>query len=61
MLPAELRFLGAIRQLREIHWAMHPARLPQPKESESSDEAARAELLTALSAEEDDEEGEEPL
>jgi integrase/recombinase XerD len=51
----------AVRQLQEIHRATHPARLPQPKEPAPADEAARAELLSALAAEEEDEEGEEPL
>jgi integrase/recombinase XerD len=51
----------AVRQLQEIHRATHPARLPQPKEPAPADEAARAELLSALAAEDEDEEGEEPL
>ncbi len=51
----------SIRQLKQIHSATHPAQLPKPKEPAPADEAARAELLSALAAEEDDEEGEEPL
>jgi hypothetical protein len=51
----------AIRQLQEIHRATHPARLPKQKEPAPADEAARAELLSALAAEDEDEEGEETL
>jgi len=51
----------AIRQLQEIHRATHPARLPQTKEPAPADKAARAELLSALAVDEEDEEREEPL
>jgi hypothetical protein len=46
-------------QLKQIHSATHPAHFPKPKTDVSVDHAAKAELLSALAAE--DEEDEEPL
>lgn len=48
----------SICQLKQIHAATHPARFPNPKPAAPTDEAAKAELLSALEAEE---EGEESL
>lgn len=49
----------SIRQLKQIHSATHPAHFPKPKPDAPADDAAKAELLSALVAE--DEEDEEPL
>jgi integrase/recombinase XerD len=49
----------SIRQLKQIHSATHPARFPKPKTDTPADTAAKAELLSALAAE--DEDDQEPL
>jgi integrase/recombinase XerD len=45
----------SIRQLKQIHSATHPAHFPKPQTVSPTDEAARAELLSALAAEDDEE------
>ena len=49
----------SIRQLKQIHSATHPAHFPKPKADAPADNNAKAELLSALAAE--DEEDQEPL
>jgi integrase/recombinase XerD len=49
----------SIRQLKRLHSATHSAHFPTPKTDTPADTAAKAELLSALAVE--DEEDEEPL
>jgi integrase/recombinase XerD len=47
----------SIRHLKQIHAATHPAQLPKKDGDAKPDEAAREELLNALAAEAEDEDG----
>jgi len=49
----------SIRQLKQIHSATHPAHFPKPQAASPADDTAKAELLAALAAE--DEDDQEPL
>ena len=49
----------SIRPLKQVHPATHPAHFPKPKPESPTDDAAKAELLSALAAE--DEDDQEPL
>ena len=49
----------SIRQLKRMHSATHRAHFPKPKTDASADTVVKAELPSALAAE--DEEDEEPL
>jgi integrase/recombinase XerD len=49
----------SIRQLKQIHSATHPAHFPKPQTESPANDAAKAELLSALAAE--DEGDQEPL
>jgi integrase/recombinase XerD len=49
----------SIRQLKQIHSATHPAHFPKPQTEPPADQATKAELLSALAQE--DEEEPEPL